>query len=116
MLHARGRVLEVGDAEPAVLIGSEPFAGPGQVAVGIEIDVEHVVVIRVGLALVEDHPDAGLGFRSERRHAVQRPLRGVGRLLANGAVDLRQVGQVGGRGVTQAQDEWDEGGESFPDR
>src|SRR5215208_1276242 len=64
VLDPGGGVLETLDVESSIVVDLEPLAGAGQVAVGVEVDVKHVVAIGVWLALIEHHPDARLRLGS----------------------------------------------------
>ena len=81
------------DAVLAVHFGWVAFVVVGQIAVGVAVEIEDVVVRRDGLRLVEHGPDARAGLWAEDVERVQRLLAGLRRLLCQAAIDLAQVGR-----------------------
>jgi hypothetical protein len=76
------------------LSGSDPLTGVGQVAVAVPIQIENVTV--------EHYLDTRLGLWSEDQQAVLGLLRFISRLLAQRAIDLRQIDSPSLTGEGQA--------------
>ena len=79
----------LGSAALLGLLGGDLFAGLGEVAVAVAVDVEGVAVL--------DEPDAVLALGAEDEEAVARGLGRVGGFFLEGAINLERVGRGGER-------------------